>query len=43
MIKLARIISMDIRKNHLWITWMNSDNTKYYYFHILMNNLIQEK
>lgn len=39
----SRIISMDVRNNHLWITWMNNDNTKYYYFHILMNNLIQEE
>lgn len=39
----SRIISMDIRDNHLWLTWMNHDNTKYYYFHILMNNLVAEE
>ncbi len=38
----SRIISMDCRNGHLWITWMNADNSKYYYFHIQAKDLIIE-
>lgn len=38
----SRIISMDCRAGHLWITWMNEDNTRYYYFHILAKDLVGE-
>ena len=38
----ARIISMDCKNGHLWITWMNEDNSTYYYFHILAKDLVCE-
>ncbi len=38
----SRIISMDCKNGHLWITWMNADNTKYYAFHILVKDLVGE-
>ena len=38
----ARIISMDCQNGHLWITWMNADNSSYYYFHILAKDLVGE-
>ena len=38
----SRIISMDCRAGHLWITWMNEDNSKYHYFHILAKDLVGE-
>jgi len=30
------------KNGHLWITWMNADNTKYYAFHILVKDLVGE-
>ena len=38
----ARIISMDCKNGHLWITWMNADDTEYYYFHIKAKDLVGE-
>ena len=38
----SRIFSMDCKNGHLWITWMNADNTKYYAFHILVKDLVGE-
>ena len=38
----ARIISMDCKNGHLWITWMNADNDRYYHFHILAKDLVGE-
>lgn len=38
----ARIISMDCKNGHLWITWLNSDNSVYYYFHIQAKDLVGE-
>ena len=38
----SRIVSMDCKNGHLWITWMNADNTKYYAFHILVKDLVGE-
>lgn len=38
----SRIISMDCRAGHLWITWMNEDNSEYRYFHILAKDLVGE-
>ena len=37
-----QIISMDLKNNHLWITFMNANSTEYRYFHILASDLIQE-
>ena len=38
----SRIISMDCCAGHLWITWMNEDNSVYKYFHILAKDLVWE-
>lgn len=39
----SRIISMDLKNGHLWITFVgDGDLGCYYYFHILINDLIQE-
>lgn len=38
----SRIVSMDCKNGHLWITWMNGDNTKYHAFHILVKDLVGE-
>ena len=38
----SRIISMDCKNGHLWVTWMNADNTEYYAFHILVKDLVGE-
>ena len=38
----ARIISMDCRNGHLWITWMSADDSSYYYFHIRAKDLVGE-
>lgn len=38
----SRIISMDLVGDHLWICFMNSDNTKIHYFHCLAQDLINE-
>lgn len=38
----SRIISMDLKNNHLWITFMNADNSCYYYFHIKASDLVGE-
>jgi len=38
----SRIISMDCRAGHPWITWMNEDNSEYHYFHILAKDLVGE-
>ena len=42
-----RIISMDLRGGHLWITFMGNENSQgdssgYYYFHIKVSDLIKE-
>ena len=42
-----RIISMDLRGGHLWITFMGNENSQgdtsgYYYFHIKASDLIKE-
>jgi hypothetical protein len=36
----SRILFMDVKGNHLWITWMSADNTKIYHFHINPQDLI---
>ena len=38
----SRIVSMDLKNGHLWITFMNGDSTRYYYFHILAKDLVGE-
>lgn len=38
----SRIISMDLKNSHLWITFMNSVSNEYYYFHILAKDLVGE-
>lgn len=38
----SRIISMDLKNGHLWITFMNSDSTAYYAFHISAKDLVGE-
>ncbi len=38
----SRIISMDCRNGHLWITWVNADDSEYYYFHICAKDLVGE-
>lgn len=36
----SRIISMDCKNGHLWITWMRSGDVYYYVFHIKAEDLI---
>ena len=38
----SRIISLDVKNDHLWMTWMNDENSGYYCFHIKASDLIQE-
>lgn len=38
----SRIISMDCKNGHLWITFMNADSKSYYYFHIKASDLVGE-
>lgn len=38
----SRIISLDVKNDHLWMTWMSGNNSTYYYFHIKASDLIQE-
>ena len=38
----SRIISMDCRNDHLWITFMSGNSYYYKYFHIKASDLIQE-
>lgn len=38
----SRIISMDLKNNHLWITFMNGNSTAYRYFHIKASDLVGE-
>lgn len=38
----SRIISMDCKNGHLWITFMNADSTSYYYFYIKASDLVGE-
>lgn len=41
-VSCSRIISMDLQNGHLWITFMDSDSTVYYYFHIKVKDLVGE-
>lgn len=38
----SRIITMDLKNNHLWITFMNADHGEYRYFHIKASDLVGE-
>ena len=38
----SRIISMDLSNGHLWICFMNEDDTEVRYFHVLAKDLILE-
>lgn len=38
----SRIISLDCKNGHVWLTYMNSDNTNYKYFYIKASDLIGE-
>jgi hypothetical protein len=35
----SRIISMEAKAGHLWITFMSAENTTYYYFHVRTKDL----
>jgi hypothetical protein len=36
----SRILFMDVKGNHLWLTWMSADNTTIYHFHVNPQDLI---
>lgn len=38
----SRIISLDCKNGHVWLTYMNSDNTNYKYFYIKASDLVGE-
>lgn len=38
----SRIISMDLKNGHLWITFILGDSNGYYCFHIMAKDLVQE-
>ena len=38
----SRIISLDVKNGYVWMSWMNADNSKYYYFYIKASDLIPE-
>ena len=38
----ARIISMDCKKGHLWITWLNATDSSYKCFHMQAKDLVGE-
>ena len=38
----ARIVSLDCKNGHIWITWMDANDSGYYYFHILAKDLVGE-
>ena len=38
----SRIISLDCKNGHVWLTYMNSDNTAYKYFYIKASDLVGE-
>ena len=44
--KCTRIVSMDIKNGHLWLTWMNDTapnaEPKFYVFHALVKNILSE-
>ena len=38
----SRIISMDLKNGHLWITFVGNNESEYCYFHIRVSDMIQE-
>ena len=38
----SRIISLDCKNGHVWLTYMNSDNSTYKYFYIKASDLVGE-